>query len=107
MSAEPIFHTLTPFLSCAVTGSFAGGHRITVTGTGLYDDVSVSVCGETCRVTDSPTTASLVCDTPAHSGTCYIGLYYVNVQCTVHLLGIGFCFQYVTIIWWWAVHYLV
>ena len=51
-----------------VSGSFAGGQRITVSGTGLYDDVSVTVCGVACPVSSSPDTTSLVCDTPAHSG---------------------------------------
>ena len=39
-----------------------------MTGTGLYEDVNVTVCDEACAVSSSPDTSSLVCDTPAHSG---------------------------------------
>ncbi|KAI0230284.1 Fibrocystin-L [Lamellibrachia satsuma] len=51
-------------------GSFAGGQRITVSGTGLYEDVNVTVCDLACSVSNSSQdTMSLVCDTPVHSGT--------------------------------------
>ena len=39
-----------------------------MSGTGLYEDVNVTVCGVACPVSSSPDTTSLVCDTPAHSG---------------------------------------
>ena len=54
----------------SVSGSFAGGQRITVSGTGLYEDVNVTVCDLACSVSSSSQdTTSLVCDTSAHSGT--------------------------------------
>ena len=53
----------------SVSGSFAGGQRITVAGTGLSEDVNITVCGEACAVSSSQDMTLLVCDTPAHSGT--------------------------------------
>ena len=73
----------------SISGSFSGGQRITVSGTGLYEDVSVTVCDKACSVSNSPDTTSLVCDTPAHSGefamTSKIGYLYVVIP-TFYLL---------------------
>ena len=69
LKAGLMLNTLGCFTLWSVSGSFAGGQRITVSGTGLYDDVTVTVCDVACPVSSSPYTTSLVCDTPAHSGT--------------------------------------
>ena len=64
-----MLNTLGCFALWSVSGSFAGGQRVTVSGTGLYEDVNVTVCDKACPVSSSPGTTSLVCHTPAHSGT--------------------------------------
>ena len=69
VNAWLIVNTLRLFVLWSVSGSFAGGQRITVSGTGLYEDVNVTVCDLACSVRNSQDTTSLVCDTPAHSGT--------------------------------------
>ena len=64
-----MLNTLGWFAFWSVSGSFAGGQRMTVSGTGLYEDVNVTVCDAACSISSNPDTMSLVCDTPAHSGT--------------------------------------
>ena len=70
-----------------VSGSFAGGQRITVSGTGLYEDVNVTVCDLACSVRNiSQDTTSLVCDTPAHSGTYHDCLFTYHTKSILLLI---------------------
>ena len=58
-----------------------------MTGTGLYEDVNVTVCDVACSVSSSPDTMALVCDTPAHSGTYPDSLFSChNIKVNVLLL---------------------
>ena len=49
------------------TGGLGGGQTVTMTGAGMDDTSTITICGDECTYVSS-TSSELICKTPIHAG---------------------------------------